>query len=107
MAENTKDAAAAETKATETKAAETKTAEPQAAGKKPAGEKAEIPHKGGAKKTAQSSAKAAEAPKEERAAEAPKAEEAAEPQVRTAVLEGANPNVEFYRISDDLPFYLL
>lgn len=54
--------------------------------------------KGASKK---SSAKAAAAPKQEAQVQKNISK------VKSAVLAGANPNVEFYQISDDLPVYLL
>lgn len=84
------------------KSAPAKKAKESAAPKEEKAEEAAAPKEEKVKKSAskKGAAKAASAPKQE-----PLAQEA--PKVKSTVLAGANPNIEFYQISDDLPVHLL
>ncbi len=97
----------AETKAAEAKAGEAKAAKAATESKAATEVKAD-----GGKTAAKTAAKPAAKKRTSKAATAPKTAPAkpvsdSEPAVKAAVLTGANPDIKFYHISDDLPDYLL
>ncbi len=104
---------AAESKAAEAKAGETKAAKAATESKATTEAKASTETKAdGAKTAAKTAAKPAAKKRTSKAAAAPKTAAAkpvsdSEPAVKAAVLTGANPDIKFYHISDDLPDYLL
>ncbi len=91
----------------ETNAAEAKAAKAATESKATTETKAD-----GAKTAAKTAAKPAAKKRTSKAPAAPKTAPAkpvldSEPAVKAAVLKGANPDIKFYHISDDLPDYLL
>ncbi len=98
---------ATETKAAEAKAGESKAAKVATESKATTETKAD-----GGKTAAKTAAKPAAKKRTSKAATAPKTAAAkpisdSEPALKSAVLTGANPDIKFYHISDDLPDYLL
>ena len=95
MAEKTEEAKRKEQEAVQAGDAKGAEASPEKAKESPAPKKS-APKKTGAQK-----------PLEKKGEEKAQKKEQSVPEVKSAVITGTNPNVEFYRISEDLPVHLL